>query len=514
MILTAFGILFSIAVVVAACLILYARWNYGVLEAAGVPVVKPTFFLGSVPNLHQKVQTDEDIRRFQEYGPIWGLYEGRTPIINVCDPDLIRAIFLKDVDHFYDRRVGHFGDARIDEILDYLPGEKWKKMRKMQTILFSSGKIRQYSKQLADAATDFVETLRKRCDNNGRTTVSTRDAMDIISLDGIARVSFGVKLENVEDPSNRFYKGLKRLLGEGLEYDSLYSLSMAFPFLHKLAPSFHIEPVLFDTFKEIINTRRTQRLNSSSELPHEEKQVCNDLADFLVNSFDNLDSAEFKRLGITETTLLAQALNVTALDMISSSMTMISYYLSINPSIQEKLHEELDEIIDGKFNGRIDSETVHQLPYLSACIDETLRLAPPLIRPERCCTKDWTSLDGTLKIKKGTVVMSPLWAVHRNPKYFNEPEKFIPERFIPGTESWEKDVKHPYAYTPFGVGPRNCIGMRLAIETLKINVCILLRQFRIEKRYNTELNFKPGMLFLLQFRPMYLDFIERRREVE
>lgn len=49
--------------------------------------------------------------------------------------------------------------------------------------------------------------------------------MDIISLDGIARVSFGIKLENVEDPNNLFYRGLKTLLGEGLEYNQLYSLS-------------------------------------------------------------------------------------------------------------------------------------------------------------------------------------------------------------------------------------------------------------------------------------------------
>ncbi|ODN01203.1 Cytochrome P450 3A5 [Orchesella cincta] len=465
MILFVVGILVGLASVVSICLVLYARWNYGVLEAAGVPVIKPSFFLGSVPNLHQKIQTEEDIKRFQEYGPIWGLYEGRTPIINICDPDLIRAIFLKDVDHFYDRRVGHFGDPRIDEILDYLPGEKWKKMRKMQTILFSSGKIRQYNKQLADAAFDFVHSLRNKCDKNGRTTVNTRDAMDIISLDGIARVSFGVKLENVEDSNNRFYKGLKRLLGEGLEYDSLYSLSMTFPFLHKLAPSFNIEPVLFDTFKEIINSRRAQRISESSLNPDVQKP-CNDLADFLVDCYENLNSSDFKRLGISETTILAQALNVTALDMISATMTMISYYLAINPNIQEKLHQELDEVIDGKYEGRIDSETVHQLPYLSACIDETLRLAPPLIRPERCCTKDWTSPDGTLKIKKGTVVMSPLWAVHRNPKYFHKPETFQPERFIQGTESYAKDLKHSYSYTPFGVGYRNCIGMRLAIETL------------------------------------------------
>lgn len=49
--------------------------------------------------------------------------------------------------------------------------------------------------------------------------------MDIVSLDGIARASFGVKLENVEDPNNLFFRALKKLLGEGLEYNWLYSLS-------------------------------------------------------------------------------------------------------------------------------------------------------------------------------------------------------------------------------------------------------------------------------------------------
>lgn len=105
------------------------------------------------------------------------LYEGRTPIINVCEPDLIRAIFSKDIGHFYDRRVGHFGDPRIDEILDYLPGEKWKKMRKLQTVLFSSGKIRQYSKHLTDAAIDFVSNLTTKCEQalSHRLTLNARE---------------------------------------------------------------------------------------------------------------------------------------------------------------------------------------------------------------------------------------------------------------------------------------------------------------------------------------------------
>lgn len=280
---------------------------------------------------------------------------------------------------------------------------------------------------------------------------------------------------------------------------------MTFPFLHKIAPSFKIEPVLFSTFKSIIQSRR-ERNHHFQNVENNNSKSCGDLGDLLANLMDDLQTPEFKRLGITENTLLAQALNVTALDMISATMTMILYYLAENPAIQRKLHQELDSIIDGKFEGRIDSETINHLPYLNACLDETLRLAPPLIRPERCCTKDWSSENGNLKIRKGTVVMVPLWAAHRNPRYFADPDCFKPERWI----GENQEIRHPYAYTPFGVGPRNCIGMRLAMETLRINACVLLREFCVEKRPDTELRFKPGMLFLLQFKPLMLDFVNRR----
>lgn len=300
---------------------------------------------------------------------------------------------------------------------------------------------------------------------------------------------------------------------------------MTFPILHTLAPSFHIEKVLFDTFREIVTKRKEQRVsqsasNTSNNNPLQEKLVkpsstnCNDLADLLVDCFDNLESNEFKRLGISETTILAQALNVTALDMISATLTMICYYLASNSSTQNKLHSELDEVIEDRFGGRIDHETIQCLPYLSACLNETLRLAPPLIRPERVCTKDWVSSDGSLKIKKDTVVMVPLWAAHRNPKYFSKPDAFIPERFLADSPQYEAGSWHPYAYTPFGVGLRNCIGMRLAIETLKLNVATIFQKFRVDLRPDTKLEFKNGMLFLLQFKPLHLDFIRRSKDMK
>jgi len=356
--------------------------------------------------------------------------------------------------------------------------------------------------------------------------------MDVLSLDGIARVSFRVKLENVEDPNNHFFHSLKLLLGKGQEFNWLYSLSsefaetstfipqpfpsfcndyvliestVTFPFLKKLAPSFQLSDTLFDTFRQIMFDRRREKQIECMQNPRETQEKCEDLADLLVECYEKLNSPEFRRLGITETTVLAQALNVAALDMVSATQTMMAYYLATNPQVQANVHQEIDDVISGKYSGRIDNETVNCLPYLSACVNETLRLAPPLIRPERVCNKDWTSPDGKIRIKKGVTVMTPLWAIHRNPEYFPDPERFEPERFL-----GERSEEAKKCYMPFGIGPRNCIGMRLALETLKVNMTVILRDFQYTVRQDTRIELKTGLLYLLQFHPVLLDMVLRK----
>lgn len=68
-----FFVLLLVLLVLFALLILYGRKNYGILEQCGIPIVKPTLFLGSVPDFHAKIHHLEDIKRFKKYGPIWGV---------------------------------------------------------------------------------------------------------------------------------------------------------------------------------------------------------------------------------------------------------------------------------------------------------------------------------------------------------------------------------------------------------------------------------------------------------
>ena len=74
-------------------------------------------------------------------------------------------------------------------------------------------------------------------------------------------------------------------------------------------------------------------------------------------------------------------------------------------------------------------------------------------------------------------VLIPIYTLHHDAKYWEDPEAFKPERFLPEA----KDTIDPFAYMPFGQGPRNCIGMRFALLEIKLVLAQMLKEFRIEK---------------------------------
>lgn len=106
-------------------------------------------------------------------------------------------------------------------------------------------------------------------------------------------------------------------------------------------------------------------------------------------------------------------------------------------------------------------------------IDESLRLNPPVTRFDRVANKD-IEFEG-LKVKKGQVFVVPIYPLHHDPEIFPEPEKFIPERF----SDENKKTRDNSAFLPFGIGPRNCIGMRFAMVEMKLLLASILIKYRL-----------------------------------
>lgn len=274
---------------------------------------------------------------------------------------------------------------------------------------------------------------------------------------------------------------------------------MTFPFLTKFAPTFDNGPtsLIERTFRQVLQTRRTTGEKKNS-----------DFVDILNELIDRTKTNEYKELQITEDTIISQAVNIFlgGYETSGTTSTVLLYYLARHPDVQRNLQTEIDGIFE-KTDGNINHDAIREdeTPYLTACINEALRLGPPLYRPERVCTKDWSYEN--IRIKRNTTIFLCNWALHRDPTYFDDPDEFRPDRFLPDN----KDRINQYAFVPFGLGPRACIGIRFAYESLKLLFVHLLHNFDVAVRDDTNLQYKPGQQIIVAFKPLYLDLVSRSR---
>lgn len=130
--------------------------------------------------------------------------------------------------------------------------------------------------------------------------------------------------------------------------------------------------------------------------------------------------------------------------------------LAMHPDIQERVFEELERVFDSA-DEYLSCERIQQLSYLDCVLKEVLRMFPVAPFIVRCCTAD-TKLS-TCTMPKGAVVMVSLFNLHRRSDIWgSDVNEFNPDHFSPE----RMDGRHPFAFIPFGGGPRNCIGLIFA----------------------------------------------------
>ncbi len=145
------------------------------------------------------------------------------------------------------------------------------------------------------------------------------------------------------------------------------------------------------------------------------------------------------------------------------------YMLAQNPTVEARLREELRSVLGGKLPEGTD---LMRLPYLQAVVNEILRLYPPAYIVAR------TSVErcqiGGFDFPAGTTFLMSQWVMHRDPRYYDAPDAFRPERWLEGLA----DRLPAGAYFPFGDGPRRCIGQGFAMLEASLVIATLAQRFR------------------------------------
>jgi cytochrome P450 len=144
--------------------------------------------------------------------------------------------------------------------------------------------------------------------------------------------------------------------------------------------------------------------------------------------------------------------------------------LSHSPRAAAKLHHELDEVLGGRAPNLQD---LSRLPYTRAVFEEALRLYPPVPILSRQARRNDTL--GARNIPKDTIILVVPWLLHRHKAYWEKPDHFIPERFLPDQPRPDK-----FIYIPFSVGRRVCLGMRFGLIEGILCLATLAQRFSAE----------------------------------
>ncbi|CAG9762960.1 unnamed protein product [Ceutorhynchus assimilis] len=423
-----------------------------------------------------------------------GYYQFSLPILILKDPELIKQLTVKDFDHFTDHRpfVNPETDPLWSNNLFSLTGQKWKEMRATLSGTFTSSKMKHMFGNINEAAQNFVEHFVKK--NQQMFEIEMKDTFTRYTNDVIATTAFGLKVDSLENPENDFYMMGKRVTNFSnfktqLKFILFFLTPRLFKYLDlSIFPrqvTIFFQTIIHDTIKvrQENNIIRQDMINLLLEARKGIKNEENDVGDTgfaTVKESDQLDKykpKQLKQLSNDDITSQALIFFIAGFDTISTALCFGAYELATNKEVQDKLRQEINK--EHK-NGNLTYDGLLKMKYLDMVFSEILRKWPPTVMIDRVCTKPYTiqpvnANEKPVHLKPGDTLWLPMHGLHRDPSFFPNPEKFDPERF----SDENKQSINPYAYIPFGSGPRNCIGSRFAILEAKAMLYHLLLNFEI-----------------------------------
>ncbi|XP_027730664.1 cytochrome P450 3A8-like [Vombatus ursinus] len=466
----------ALLVLFLTLLFLYGTWTHKLFKDLGIPGPTPLPFFGTVLS-YRKGMANFDMTCFKKYGRTWGFFDGRQPVLAITDPETIKSVLVKECYSVFTNRR-RFGPAGIlESAISIAEDDQWKRIRTVLSPTFTSGKLKEMFPIINQYGDVLVKNMQKEAEKSKPVTL--KEIFGAYSMDVITSTSFSINVDSLNNQNDPFVREIRKLLKFNFLDPLLLTITL-FPFLVPLLKTLDIT---------VFPKEATDFLAKSIKKIKEERKKCSqkhrlDFLQLMMDSQTSNNSETHSHKDLSDEELLAQSIIFlfAGYETTSSVLSFLFYNLATNPEIQQKLQKEIDAVLPNK--EAVTYDAVVQMEYLDMVINENLRLFPIAGRIERVAKKT-VELNG-LRIPKGTVVMASPFVLHHDPKYWPEPEEFRPERF----SKENKESINPYVYLPFGAGPRNCIGMRFALMSMKVATCRLLQEFSFRTCKETQIPLK------------------------
>nr|AZR39450.1 cytochrome P450 [Agasicles hygrophila] len=435
----------------------------------GVPFVKPVPFFGTMLDVFTSKKVIgllfQDLYKEMKT-PYLGIFIMDRPGLLTSDLNLVKNVLIQNFNNFVDRDFAYSKNTLGAYMMSLMRGDDWKLYRKKLSPGFSKAKANFDLLKVVNQ--DYVRYLEREVEKNE--LISVKDLGQMYGTEAITYLGLGTKADCFVNKNSIFTKMAKQMFDLD-NFVRAFAMS-AYLLLPSLVPIFKFnimdpeaEAFLYGLFTGAVEHRQRT------------KQHKNDFVDVLLK----LQKDE-RDMHLDMPTLGSQAIAywIGGYETTSILISTCLYELGKHPDIQTKVREEINtalEKTDGEFTYEIITE---KLKYFDAVVKETLRKYPPLPVINRVPSKDFPIPGTNIVLEKGVPIYIPSYAIHMDPKYFPDPEEFIPERFL------GDNTILPYTYMPFGIGPRMCPGEKIAMVADVLALAHTVKNFEFTLRDDSQ----------------------------
>ena len=455
--------LLLLLICVASCLYLYYAYKFRFFSSRGIPGPSPVPFFGNILDKFHKPWMQLAAQRVEEFGPLYGVFDGSKPKLVVKDPELIKKIMVQDFTHFTDRTPTRLEHPIEQKMMVMLPGDQWATWRKIVTPAFSPQKLKSMEPLMQESIDHLIAEIERRAEG-GKAHVDIRLICDNFTLEVIARTGLGVDMNVHQNPDPIIDLMKENIATSPFRIVLCFMLPKWFKTL--IEYTMFYKPGLEASVayvKEVIHQRRKN--------PEFEQNT--DFTSILMSA-----SRDGKPMPEDEIVANVVDLFLAGLETVSLLLAAVTFLLAQHPQVQQRLYEEVVSVTAGDPK-RVGIDSVNDMKFMDAVLNETLRLYSPSTYTERKVSKAYDMNGITLPVGLDILILTYL--LHHDEKYHPAAETFDPDRFMPDRIS----QMDPFTFIPFGQGPRNCPAGRMALVLDKIALSRLLMRFEFVKSDNS-----------------------------
>ncbi len=408
------------------------------------PGPPPRFLVGHFPLLGPD-PLDVFTRWARDFGDIFYYRAGWIHVYFLNHPDLIESVLISQSQNFAKDKVIQNSRWFLGQGLLTSEGSEWRQQRRLCQPAFHRERLSSYGRTMGAFTEETLTTW-----SNGEIRDIHQEMMGL-TMRIVAKVLFSVE---VREDAQKVATALNLLM----RHSSGVRMIMPPPLRHLPLPALVRVKRAVRELDEIVNRIIRQRRTGGEDT--------GDLLSMLMAARDE-DGITMtdRQLRDEIMTFLLAGHETTAV-----SLSWTWYLLSQHPEAAQKLRQELDDVLGGRTP---QLEDLARLPYTDKVVKESMRLYPPAWSLARTTEKEIEIAGYRLPVG-ANVVMSP-WILHRDPRFFEHPERFNPDRW---TAQAAQQLPR-FAYFPFGGGSRLCIGASFAMMEANLLLATIAQRFQL-----------------------------------